>query len=74
MKAFNNWYGNIEKEYPLHQDKDGYNIGNTRALKVGWKAALEWILKVKKSGDKLAYYNDDILMAIESEIKKELEE
>ena len=40
----------------------------------GWKAALEWVLKVKKSGNKLAYYNDDILMAIEGEIKKELQE
>lgn len=43
MKEFNNWFENIEKEYPLYQDKDGYNIGNTKALKVGWKAALEWV-------------------------------
>ena len=32
MKAFNNWFENIEKEYPLYQDKDGYNIGNLPAL------------------------------------------
>ena len=44
MKAFNSWWDNdITKEYPLYQDKDGYNIGNTRALRVGWKAALEYI-------------------------------
>lgn len=42
MKDFDNWYKNIEKEYPMYQDKDGYNIGNTRALRVGWKAALMW--------------------------------
>ncbi len=42
MKEFNKWFANITKEYPLYQDKDGYNIGNTPALKVGWKAALEW--------------------------------
>ena len=45
MTGFNEWYKNIEKEYPLYQDKDGYNIGNTRALQVGWKAALEFVLK-----------------------------
>ena len=45
MTEFDKWYNNIEKEYPLHQDKDGYNIGNIRALRVGWKAALEWAFK-----------------------------
>lgn len=48
MTEFNNWYKNIEQEYPLYQDKDGYNIGNIRALRVGWKAALEWVLKRRK--------------------------
>lgn len=46
--GFNEWYKNIEKEYPLYQDKDGYNIGNTRALKIGWKAALQWVLKERE--------------------------
>ena len=45
MTEFDKWYKDIEKEYPLYQDKDGYNIGNIRALKVGFKAALEWVLE-----------------------------
>lgn len=48
MIEFNNWYKNIEQKYPLYQDKDGYNIGNIRALRVGWKAALEWVLKERE--------------------------
>lgn len=48
MKECNKWYDNIEKEYPLYQDKDGYNIGNFRAIEVGWKAALEWVLKERE--------------------------
>ena len=43
MVGFDEWLSNIRKEYPLYQDKDGYSIGNIRALKVGWKAALEWL-------------------------------
>lgn len=62
MTNFNEWYKNIEKEYPLYQDKDGYNIGNMRALKVGWKAALEWIID---------NYPDDATYEI---VKKELRE
>lgn len=49
MTEFDKWYENIEKEYPLYQDKDGYNIGNIRALKVGWKAALEWAVNELKT-------------------------
>ena len=48
MTGFNERYKNIEQEYPLYQDKDGYNIGNIRALRVGWKAALEWVLKERE--------------------------
>ena len=48
MTGFNEWYKNIEQEYPLYQDKDGYNIGNIRALRVGWKAALMWVLKERE--------------------------
>ena len=49
MKAFDSWWDNdIKKEYPLYQDKDGYNIGNHGACKVGWRAALEWVLKERK--------------------------
>lgn len=43
MQEFDKWFANITKEYPLYQDKDGYNIGNTPSLKAGWKAALKWI-------------------------------
>ena len=42
--------------------------------KIGWQAALEWVLEIKKNGDILAQHNDDILMAIEGEINKELED
>ena len=45
MTEFDKWFAEITKAYPLYQDKDGYNIGNTRALKAGWKAALELVLK-----------------------------
>ncbi len=48
MTEFEIWFAGIEKEYPLYQDKDGYNIGNTPALKVGWEASkrhyLRWVL------------------------------
>ena len=40
---FDRWFAQITKEYPLYQDKDGYNIGNIRALRVGWRAALRMI-------------------------------
>ena len=66
MTAFNDWYKNIENEYPMFQDKDGYNIGNTRALKVGWKAALKWIEGVN---DNAAY--NDVDQAIYEELKEE---
>lgn len=62
MIEFDKWFSNIEKDYPKYQDKDGYCIGNTRALKAGWKAALGWILN---------NYPDDAIYEI---IKKELEE
>lgn len=61
MIAFNEWFDNIEKEYPMFQDKDGYNIGNTKALRVGWKAALEWVLGATQcSGDKADVFWDEI--------------
>lgn len=46
MKEFNKWFAQITKEYPMYQDGEGYNIGNTRALMVGWRAALRWVLKL----------------------------
>ena len=67
MTEFDNWYNNIEKEYPLYQDKDGYNIGNIRALKVGWKAALEWALTQETS---ICY---SIPIVVTDIIRKELE-
>ena len=45
MTEFDKWLANIQKEYPLYQDKDGYNIGNVKALKAGYRAALEMVLK-----------------------------
>lgn len=73
MKEFKRWLVNdITKEYSLYQDKDGYNIGNTPALKAGWKAALEWVLNHRKP-----YYNidDKKVVATDSDIiYKELEE
>ena len=65
MKEFEKWRDELHT---------GTGIYTTAAIRKGWKAALNWVLKIKKEGDKLAYYNDDILMAIEGEIKKELEE
>ena len=44
-KAFEEMLQTIEKKYPLYQDKEGYNIGNTRALAVGWREALLWYWK-----------------------------
>lgn len=63
---FNKWYNNIEKKYPLYQDKDGYNIGNVRALRVGFQGALEWVLNKMK--DKTISYTH-----IHIEIEKALE-
>jgi len=34
----------MKEKYPLYQDKDGYNIGNVGALKVGWEEALRWAI------------------------------
>lgn len=67
MKEFIKWYANIEKEYPLYQDKDGYSIGNYRALQAGWKAALEWVKSRSQVGKSLYMINV-------SDIDEELEE
>lgn len=72
MKAFDEWFRNIEKDYPMFQDKDGYNIGNTRALKVGWKAALELILITFKYN--IATENNDELVDVYKMIEEELKE
>lgn len=63
---FNKWYKNIEQEYPMYQDKDGYNIGNIRALKVGWKAALEFVLSLKQAPESVAI----LVKQIEEELKE----
>lgn len=65
MKAFKEFLKNIEKKYPLFQDKEGYNIANVRALKVGWREALEMVLKSK---------NLHLKSILIQEIKKELED
>lgn len=70
MRNFNEWYKNIEREYPLYQDKDGYNIGNIRALKVGWKAALKQVLQIKITSDSCVYLDmlrDNIRKALKEE-------
>lgn len=72
MIEFDKWFAQITKEYPMYQDGEGYNIGNTRALMVGWRAALRWVLKKGKP-----YYdiNDEKVVATDSDvIYKELEE
>jgi len=71
MKEFNKWFDSIEEKYPKYQDKDGYNIGNTRALKVGWKAALMLVLFTFKYN--LATESDDELIDVYKMIEKELE-
>ena len=75
MKAFREWWDKHRaSKYPhTCQSSRGENLAMLADEEI-WKAALEWILKIKKNGDKLAIIsNDDILMAIESAIKKELE-
>lgn len=70
MIAFNNWYKNIEKEYPLYQDKDGYNIGNTKALKVGWEAALLWAEDRLTESENLGEAFSKIVEELESKYDK----
>ena len=73
MTEFDKWFAQITKDYPLYQDKDGYNIGNIPALKVGWKAALEWLLAQETVKSLLGYkewrYIDSIM--IRNELKEE---
>jgi hypothetical protein len=72
MKEFDKWFAQITKEYPTYQDGEGYNIGNTRTLMVGWRAALRYIRKVgeKASGpEHNCYY--EIMESIEKELKEE---
>lgn len=71
MKAFNNWWDNdITKEYPLYQDKDGYNIGNHGACKAGWKAAMELLLTTFKCN--LATKDNDELIDVYKMVEEEL--
>jgi len=72
MQEFNKWYKNIEEKYPLYQDKDGYNIGNIRALKVGWKKAMSLVLTTFKYN--LATKDDDELVDVYKMIEEELKE
>ncbi|GAI17972.1 unnamed protein product, partial [marine sediment metagenome] len=64
MTEFEKWLKKDSIEsgilYDCYHDKD---------CRKGWKAALKRILKIKKQGHQLAYYDADILMAIENEIK-----
>ena len=71
MKEFNKWFANIEKEYPLYQEKDGHNIGNRRALEVGWKGAMGLVLTTFKYN--LATEDDDELVNVYKMIEEELE-
>jgi len=66
MIAFNEWLANIEEAYPKYQNKDGYCIGNTPALKAGWGAALEWA-RIKLEN----YTTDDVLYFIDKELHNE---
>lgn len=71
MTEFDKWYKNIEQEYPMFQDKDGYNIGNTKALKVGWKAAMELLFTTFKCN--LATKDNDELVDVYKMIEEELQ-
>ena len=70
MKEFEKFFDNIKEKYPLYQDKDGYSIGNTRALKVGWKEAMLLILTVFKYN--LATEDNDELIDVYKMIEEEL--
>ena len=72
MKEFDKWYDNIEKEYPMHQDKDGYNIGNIRALRVGFRGALSLVLSTFKYN--IATRDNDELIDVYKMIEEELKE
>ena len=67
MKQREKW---LKTFYKNHQGVHHFDP----TFEMGWKGALEMVLKIKKDGKILAYYNDDILMAIEGEIRRELEE
>ena len=71
MEAFDDWYDNIEEKYPLYQDKDGYNIGNIRALKGGWKAALGWVLNIFGANTFHGHPPIDVEKALKKELCKE---
>jgi len=73
MIEFDSWYKNIEKEYPLYQDKDGYNIGNIRALKVGWKAALMWFEDRLSESQDLGEAFSKIVEELESEYNEKIQ-
>lgn len=72
MKEFNKWWDNdIEKEYPLYQDKDGYNIGNHGACKVGWEAALLWAEDRLSESQNLGEAFSKIVKELESKYTEE---
>ena len=72
MKEFEKFLDNIKEKYPLYQDKDGYNIGNIGALKVGWEEAMLLILTVFKHN--LATEDNDELIDVYKMIEEELKE
>jgi len=67
MKEFDKWFDNIEEEYPRYQDKDGYRIGNVRALRAGWKAALMWAEDRLSESQNLGEAFSKIVEELESE-------
>ena len=76
MREFDKWFAQITKEYPLYQDGEGYNIGNTRALRVGWRAALRMVLGEVNS---LNFHDtfstvEEAYISVIHNIQKELEE
>lgn len=64
----------LEKQY----NKDVKNPANfnfdKRSYMAGGRTALEWVLQIKKTGTELAYYEDDLFVAIMNDIEKELED
>lgn len=72
MNRFKKWLKENESRIIAVAD----NLERLDACKVsaeiGWREAFKELLKIKQTGDKLAFYKDDVLMAIEQTIKAEL--
>jgi len=73
MKEFNKFFDNMKEKYPLYQDKDGYNIGNFGALKVGWEEALLWAEDMLSESQSLGEAFSKIVEELESEYDEKIQ-